>query len=299
MSNFKKSLRSLSLIVLAIALAIGINIALAVWTGPTDNPPAGNVSEPLNVSSNTQTLQGSKTINGNQITDILTLGLGTAINGIMGVNGIAQFFSTPISAIFDGKVGIGTANPQAKLDVAGGVKVGSDNSVCDLTKEGTIRYNDATSCMEYCGGMNLGWLTMGSCGSYSKTVTGYDYILAGNSETLMQGMQISDNFPASVMVDFTAKVYIVACDGCTNNGVIKLYVDGVVKKEMGISINCPSVDGTHHCTQWHDVSLDYTIPSGGGHTVEIRWRRTGGSEPNPQLHQPGNNYPRILKVSGL
>src|SRR3989344_5009770 len=162
MSNFKKSLRSLFLIVLGIVFAIGVNIALAVWTGPSQNPPEGNVAEPLNVSSNTQILQGSKTIQGNQITDILYLGLGTAINGILGVNGITQFFSVPISAIFDGNVGIGTTNPQAKLDVAGGVKVGSDSGVCDSTKGGTIRYNNADGCLEYCDGVNLAWSSVDS-----------------------------------------------------------------------------------------------------------------------------------------
>src|SRR3990167_11327551 len=129
MKTLKQSFHSLSLIVLGIVFAIGINIAFAAWTGPTQNPPQGNTPSPLNVSTNTQTLEGSKTINGNQITDILYLGLGTAINGILGVNGITQFFSVPISAIFDGNVGIGTNNPQAKLDVAGDVNVAGEIKV--------------------------------------------------------------------------------------------------------------------------------------------------------------------------
>src|SRR3989338_620429 len=168
MKTLKQSFYSLSLIVLGIVFAIGVNIAFAVWTGPSQNPPEGNVAEPFNVSSNTQILQGSKTIQGNQITDILYLGLGTAINGILGVNGIAQFFSVPISAIFDGNVGIGTMNPQAKLDVAGNVNVagggegGGGKGGWGLIKGGTIRYNNADGCLEYCDGVNLAWSSVDS-----------------------------------------------------------------------------------------------------------------------------------------
>ncbi len=144
MKNIKQSFYSLALIVLAIVIAIGVNIAFAAWSGPTQNPPQGNAPAPLNTSSNTQTLQGSKIISGNQLTDILTLGLGTAINGILGVNGITQFFSTPISAIFDGKVGIGTTAPGEKLDVNGSIKATGRIKIgdnVDTPTAGTIRWS--------------------------------------------------------------------------------------------------------------------------------------------------------------
>ena len=38
-------------------------------------------------------------------------------------------------------VGIGTDAPMAKLEVDGGVKIGDDNSTCDATKAGVIRWS--------------------------------------------------------------------------------------------------------------------------------------------------------------
>lgn len=51
-----------------------------------------------------------------------------------------------------GNVGIGTTNPDAKLDVAGGVKMANDNATCDASKEGTQRYNSTLKAMQFCDG---------------------------------------------------------------------------------------------------------------------------------------------------
>nr|VFK26816.1 MAG: Collagen triple helix repeat-containing protein [Candidatus Kentron sp. MB]VFK33269.1 MAG: Collagen triple helix repeat-containing protein [Candidatus Kentron sp. MB]VFK74640.1 MAG: Collagen triple helix repeat-containing protein [Candidatus Kentron sp. MB] len=50
-----------------------------------------------------------------------------------------------------GNVGIGMATPKAKLDVAGGIKVGSE-TVCDAGKAGTLRYNNTGKEVEVCDG---------------------------------------------------------------------------------------------------------------------------------------------------
>ncbi len=48
--------------------------------------------------------------------------------------------------------GVGTANPEATLDVAGEAKIGNTSLACSATTEGAMRYNSATKGMEYCNG---------------------------------------------------------------------------------------------------------------------------------------------------
>jgi len=49
-----------------------------------------------------------------------------------------------------GKVGVGTTNPNAKLDVNGNLKIGYEETTCDTTTEGTIRFNTTTKQYEVC-----------------------------------------------------------------------------------------------------------------------------------------------------
>jgi hypothetical protein len=45
-------------------------------------------------------------------------------------------------------VGIGVTTPQAKLDVAGGVKISNDTALCGTANAGTMRYNNGQ--IQYC-----------------------------------------------------------------------------------------------------------------------------------------------------
>ena len=54
---------------------------------------------------------------------------------------VTSLLSEPMTLTKDGNVGIGTTDPQAKLDVIGGIKVGIDNSACNTSTAGTIRWN--------------------------------------------------------------------------------------------------------------------------------------------------------------
>lgn len=49
-------------------------------------------------------------------------------------------------------IGIGTADPQAKLDINGGIKIGNDTAACSAEKVGTMRYRviGTTSYFDIC-----------------------------------------------------------------------------------------------------------------------------------------------------
>lgn len=55
-----------------------------------------------------------------------------------------------------GNVGIGTATPGAKLEVAGDVKIGNSSATCDATTEGSFRYNSTEKYFEGCDGTEWG-----------------------------------------------------------------------------------------------------------------------------------------------
>lgn len=80
-----------------------------------------------------------------------------------------------------GNVGIGTAAPTARLDVAGEVKFGNTSSVCDATSEGQQRYNSSTKKMEFCNGTS--WAAIGSTGIGSPSFDTGWIAVAQNCQT--------------------------------------------------------------------------------------------------------------------
>jgi len=58
------------------------------------------------------------------------------------------------NVVFNGSVGIGTNNPQVKLDVAEDFKIGNTGLSCDSNIEGSLRYNSIDNIMEFCDGIS-------------------------------------------------------------------------------------------------------------------------------------------------
>jgi hypothetical protein len=79
-------------------------------------------------------------------------------------SGVDQFYvKNTGNGYFAGNVGIGTTTPAAALDVAGDVKVGNSSASCSATNKGSIRYNNATSVLEFCNGSNWNLVQAAAC----------------------------------------------------------------------------------------------------------------------------------------
>ncbi len=80
----------------------------------------------------------------------------TAAQGTKADNALPLAGGTVTGDLFvNGSVGVGVAVPLAKLDVAGGVKIGADLAACTSTKAGTIRWTGTT--FQACDG--VAWTT--------------------------------------------------------------------------------------------------------------------------------------------
>ena len=56
------------------------------------------------------------------------------------------------------QVGIGTETPTSTLDVNGEIEIGNSNAACTNTNEGAMRYNQATSQIQFCDG--TAWVSL-------------------------------------------------------------------------------------------------------------------------------------------
>jgi hypothetical protein len=59
---------------------------------------------------------------------------------------------SPVTLLPNGNVGIGTAGPNAKLDVTGDIKVGNGGTACIAATAGAIHFNSSTKTFEGCDG---------------------------------------------------------------------------------------------------------------------------------------------------
>ncbi|MBT3730150.1 hypothetical protein HON59_00815 [bacterium] len=170
----QKTITKIIILAILLTAALGVNYLFAAWTGPTQAPTGGNTSTPIHVGTTDQVKNGGLSLDG------LSVFGGGYFQGNVGVGTVIPEgklhidtnndtnCSTPpcINASDDfiidisGNVGIGTTSPSEKLEVNGNIKIGYDNSTCDSSKGGVMRYDQTTGCMEYCNAIYSTWLTV-------------------------------------------------------------------------------------------------------------------------------------------
>jgi hypothetical protein len=51
-----------------------------------------------------------------------------------------NLYAEPGDVFVEGKLGVGTTTPNARLEVNGDIKIGDTSDICDAGEEGTIRF---------------------------------------------------------------------------------------------------------------------------------------------------------------
>ena len=111
--------------------------ALQAWTGPSETAPNGNVAAPINVGT---------------VDQVKSAGIS--------VDALAVFGSQYI----ENKLGIGRTSPVTALDVNGTLRLADGGEVCQAVTAGSIRFNAASTAMEYCDG--TAWTAFGGGSSF-------------------------------------------------------------------------------------------------------------------------------------
>lgn len=148
--------------------------------------------------------------------------------------------------------GIGTNDPKAKLDVAGGVKIGNDPT-CDSDKDGTLRYNNG---IEYCNGSD--WKKVGSPNIVTAKLT--------RDITYTRSDEIPEDTGVSATITATGNP-------------IQIIVD------VGAELSCASRTSIANNSDFMWMRVVRT-PSGGGPGVVVG----GGPEGKNAVAYAGHNY---------
>ncbi|MDP3093950.1 MAG: hypothetical protein Q8N16_04350, partial [bacterium] len=125
-----ESRKTIALSVGVLAMVFFISLIVRAWTEPSLAPPGGNVSAPVNVGNIEQAKSGRLGVGVSDADDNYGLTVGAKGIKITNTGTSPSLFvedqsgdATPFMIDTNGKVGIGTSSPGAKLEVGGQVKI--------------------------------------------------------------------------------------------------------------------------------------------------------------------------------
>ncbi len=192
----------------------------------------------------TQTGNNGKVLSTNGTTTSWT----SVITSPAGTNGQVQFnnsgaFGASNNFFWDNtnsKLGIGTANPRSKLEVAGGIQIGSDADACGATKVGTLRYNSTN--IEYCNGSS--WQAFGISGAGITSLNGS----TNGTQTFASGTSGSAPAWSTAAGVHTLNIPFASASGVTAGLISKTDYDAFSGKLSTTTTLSGDVSGTYNAT---------------------------------------------------
>jgi len=147
------------------------------------------------------------------------------------------------NAIFNGSVGIGTNNPQVKLDVNGEIKISNSGLACNSNVDGSLKYNSIDKAMEYCDGTS--WVSLGA----SCTPGSQNFIIPGEYTFSPPG---------------GCTIFSVEVNGAGSNGAIggKVTFDYIIPKEGDFRLLVGERYGQSGIGGGGSVGGDYRVGAG-------------------------------------
>jgi hypothetical protein len=125
--------------------------------------------------------------------------------------------SEKVRVTSDGNVGIGSTDPDAKLDVAGDLKLGEAGACVDAGDKGRVRYNTTSDELEFCNGDDWQSTARGG-GAQSLTGNGYATLPGGLIIQWGETGSVASNAIAAVSFPITFPTAVFSVVATQNDG---------------------------------------------------------------------------------